>query len=315
MAIRRTWLIGAGLLLAVVYFASGVYFVQPDERGVVRWFGRVPQAYRKVPPGLHYALPRPFCRVDRPKTTEVRRVYVGLMPEQREAIARGGLEAMTASRISDTLTGDVNILKVTMVVQYQVFDAARYLFGAVDPDRLVGSTVQGVFIDLLAGLPVDEALTIAKTKLQADTLSQAQELLDRYGCGVRLVGANLESIEPPLAILPAFQDVVSAKKDGERAVERAAAESNRILPRARGEAAKTREEAEAYRQARVSRARGESARFRSVLAEYSKNPEVFERRVLLQTLEAVLPKVRTYVLDYETGDPPTRVRIIEPNPE
>lgn len=100
---------------------------------------------------------------------------------------------------------------------------------------------------------------------------------------------------------------------GGTAVERAVAESNRILPRARGEAAKTREEAEAFRQARISRARGEAARFESVLVEYRKSPQVFEQRVLLQTLETVLPKIRTYVLDHETGDPPTNVKIIEPN--
>lgn len=84
-------------------------------------------------------------------------------------------------------------------------------------------------------VPVDEALTVAKAKLQLETLTRAQQLLDRYGCGVRLVAANLESIEPPWAIIPVFQDVVSAKKDGEKAVDFAVTESNRILPRAPGQ--------------------------------------------------------------------------------
>lgn len=160
-------------------------------------------------------------------------------------------------------------------------------------------------------VPVDEALTVAKAKLQLETLTRAQQLLDRYGCGVRLVAANLESIEPPWAIIPVFQDVVSAKKDGEKAVDFAVTESNRILPRARGKAAEIHEEAKAYRQSRISRARGEAARFLSVLAEYRKNTKVFKRRVLLQTLETVLPKVRTYVLDHKPGDAPTSIKIIE----
>jgi membrane protease subunit HflK len=315
MRIRKVWLTGAGVILVIAYLASGVYFVQPSERGVVRWLGWAPEAYRKVAPGLHYALPWPLCRVEKPKTTEVRRVYVGMMPGQREAIARGDTDAMRVSPESDMFTGDVNILKVTMVVQYQVFDPAQYLFGADNPGKLIRDTVQGVLVETLAGFPVDEALTVAKAKLQADTLSRSQQLLDHYGCGVRLVAVNLESIEPPWVILDAFQDVVSAKKDGEKAVDRAVAESNRILPRARGEAAKIGEEAQAYRQSRTSRARGQAARFLQVLAEYRKEPEVFKQRLLLQTLEAVLPKVRTYVLDHKVGDPPTHVRIVEPRPD
>ena len=311
MRIRKGWLWIAGLVVAAAYFASGVYLVQPDERGVVRWFGRVPLTGRKVPPGVHYVLPWPLCRVNRPKTMEVQRVYVGLNPDEREAIAAAEFEAMQASRLTDMLTGDVNILKVTMVVQYQIADAVAYLFEVTEPDRLVQDTVESVLIEHLAGLAVDEALTVAKTRLQAEVLSRAQRLLDDYGCGVRLVAANLEAIEPPQAIIAAFQDVVSAKKDGEKAVDRAAAEANRILPRARGEVAQIGEEAEAYRRSRVSRSRGEAARFLSVLVEYRKNKEVFEKRLLLQTLETVLPRLRTFVLDHQPGDAPADVRIIE----
>lgn len=297
------------------YFASGFYSVQPDERGVVRWFGRATATSRRVPPGMHYALPWPFCRVASPKTSEVRRVYVGIRPEHRRAIADGNVDAMRASPASDTLTGDVNILKTTMVVQYQVADPARYLFGAADPLLLVRSTVQGVLIEVLAGMPVDEALTVAKSRLQLETLSEAQRRLDEYACGVRLIAANLETIDPPRAVIAAFQDVVSAKKDGERSVDRAVGEANRILPLSRGEAATTRQQALAYETLRVSRARGESDRFVRVLAEYSKSPGVFRQRLLLQTLEKVLPNIRTYILDHQPGDPPTSIKIIESNNE
>ena len=316
MRIRRTWLALALLIFIAAYLVSGVYFVQPNERGVVRWFGRVPEAYARIPAGLHYALPWPFCRVDCPKTTEERRVYVGPMPEERAAIARGDMETIMASPASDMLTGDVNILKVTMVVKYHVLDPRQYLFGAENPDQLVRDTVQAVLIERLAGLPVDQALTLAKADLQNEVRARAQAMLDDYQCGVMLAGTlDLESIDPPRAVISAFQDVVSAKKDGERAIDRAIAESNRTLARARGEVARQHEEAEAYRQTRVSRARGEAARFLSVLAEYSKSPDIFRQRLWLQTMESVLPKIRSYVLDQKPGDPQTNVRIIEPKRE
>ncbi|MEP0847799.1 MAG: FtsH protease activity modulator HflK [Phycisphaerae bacterium] len=306
----------AVLLLALAaYLASGFYFVQPDERGVVRWFGRVPDAQRVPPfgvgPGMHYALPWPFCSVNRPKTTEIRRLFVGLTPETREAIGRGEMWALQSSPASDVLTGDVNILKVTMAVQYQVFDPFAYLFAADGPEQLIRLTVQSVLIERMAALPVDQALTAAKTALEIETLSRSQKLLDEYGSGVRLVATNLQSIEPPEAIAAAFNDVVSAKKDGERAVDRAVAEQNRVIPRARGDAAQRLAEAQGYAQQRVSRARGESDRFLSLLAEYRRSPQLMKDRLRIQSLEKAVSRIRVYLLDNRPGEPPAKLRIID----
>jgi len=307
------------LVLLVIYAASGFYFVQPDQRGVVRWFGRVPDGQLRPPygvgPGLHYALPWPLCRVDRPKTTEVRQVYVGMQPELREAIARGDTSAMRASPASDVFTGDVNILKVTMVVHYQVLNPVGYLLATEKADELVRVTVQGVLIEQLAKLAVDRALTDAKAKLENDTHARSQTLLDAYGCGVQLVATSLESIEPPRAIDSAFKDVVSAKKDGEKVIDRAIAEANRILPRARGDAVQIFEEAQAYYQSRVKRSHGEAESFLNLLVEYRQAPDVTADRLRLQTFEKALAKVRKVIVDNKPGETPTRIRIIDESPE
>jgi membrane protease subunit HflK len=303
-----------------VYGAAGFFFVQPDERGVVRWFGRVPDSQQKPPygvaPGLHYALPWPFCRVDQPKTTVVRRVFVGMVPEQRERIAQGDTDAMRASPKTDMFTGDVNILKVTMAVQYYVVNPVDFLLATENPDQLVRDTVQAILIDELAQLSVDAALTAARTTLEDNTRQRAQELLEQvYTSGVQLDRTTLESIEPPRAVINAFKDVVSAKKDGERAVDRAVAEANRILPRARGDAAKLLKEAEAYYVTRVRRASGEADRFLNLLAEYRRAPEVTAERLKLEAFERMLGKVRKVIVDNKPGEPPTRIRIIDQGPD
>lgn len=304
--------------LLAAYLLSGFYFVQPDERGVVRWFGVTPESQLQPPygvgPGLHYALPWPMCRVECPKTTEIRQVTVGVTPELRAAIERGEIWALRASPAGDVFTGDVNILKVTLIVHYQVSNPVAYLFGTTNPDELVRLTVQGVLIKELAKLPVDDALTAAKARIENQTRDQAQTRLDAYGCGIRLVATNLESLEPPRAIESAFKDVVSAKKDGEREIDRAVAEANRIVPRARGDAAKLLEESQAYSQERIQRARGEASSFLSVLGEYRQAPRVTADRLRLQTFERILAKARKIILDDKPGEPPTRVRIIDKAP-
>lgn len=321
--LRRRGRIGifVALLGAVLLYAlSGFYFVQPHERGVVRWFGRVPESQKRPPygvgPGLHYALPWPICRVDLPETTVVRRVFVGMPPSLRQAVTEGDIEAMRESPKSDVFTSDVNILKVTMAVQYKVADPVAFLFASEDPDELVRVTVQSVLIDELAKLSVDEALTTARATLERNTYERAQELLDRdYGSGVQLDRTYLESIEPPRAVINAFKDVVSAKKDGERVVDEAKAEANRILPQARGDAARIVEEAGAYYQTRVRRANGETDRFLKLLAEYRRAPGVTADRLRLQTFERVLARVRKVIVDDKPGEKPVPLRIIDERPK
>ena len=316
--VRRAVFAAITLALAA-YALSGFYFVQPNQRGVVRWFGRIPSSQQSPPfgvgPGLHYAAPWPFCQVDTPTTTEVRRVFVGMTKDMREAIDRGETWAMRASPTSDVFTGDVNILKVTMAVLYQVNDPVAYLTGTQDPDELVRVTVQSVLTEEISKLPVDQALTMAKTQLESSTLARAQQRLDTYGCGVRLKGTNLESIEPPRAITSAFKDVVSAKKDGEKEIDRAYAEQNRILSRARGEASRLVQAAEAYSETRVKNALGDVDQFSKLLAEYLLAPDVTADRLRIQTFERVLSRVRIVVLDNKPGEPPTQLKIIDQSPD
>ncbi|MGB0715076.1 MAG: FtsH protease activity modulator HflK [Phycisphaerae bacterium] len=338
---KRGWpgagtLATAAFILALVgYFASGVFFVQPDERGVVRWFGAASETTAKLQPGLHYALPWPFCKVDRPKTMEIRRLIIG-MPVTMESSALDDQaynlgnsinpqsandtgstppsEAAGTTRLPgsyDMLSGDVNILSVRMVVQYQVSSPAAFLFNTADPDQLVRHTVRAVLIEQLAGMPVDQAFTGAKAALQFDTLRESQTILDNYGAGIQIVATDLEAIDPPEEVLTAFQDVVSAKKDGERAEDWAATAAARSLAQARGQAASRQSEAQSYAYSRVSRARGESTRFLSILNAYRSEPRLFRSRYELQALERVLPRVKLFVMDQDEGEAKTRVRIID----
>jgi len=303
---RLIAIVVGGLLLA--YLGTGFTFVAADERGVVRVLGR-PQAV--LPPGLHLVPPRPFARVDVPRVDEVRRQYVGLLPGERNAIARGNLAAMSRTGESDLLTGDVNILKSTLVTQYQVHDPVAYLFATGSGDALVGQVVRSVLVESLAGLPVDEALTTRKAWLQSQVLTRSQSVLDDYGVGVLLLSTTFESMTPPTAVVDAFQGVVSAAKDAERLTDEAQGSSTSVLAEARGLATERIEAAHAYHTTRLARARGETARFRSLLAEYRQNPEVVRDRILLERLETILPRMRTVIVDDHEGDVPTDLRLIE----
>ena len=64
-------------------------------------------------------------------------------------------------------------------------------------------------------------------------------------------------------------------------------QSGRLLGNARGQAAKIRQDAAAYKARVVNEAQGEAARFISIYNQYAKAPEVTRRRLYLETLEEV----------------------------
>jgi membrane protease subunit HflK len=64
-----------------------------------------------------------------------------------------------------------------------------------------------------------------------------------------------------------------------------------VIPRAKGEAQQAVLEAEGYVLNRVNRAQGESARFRAVQEAYRRAPDVTRRRLYLETMERVLPRM------------------------
>lgn len=281
-------------LVAVgMYLLSGIYAVQPDERGVVKRLGKVVAA--DVQPGIHYRLPWPIDSVARPQVTAIKRMSVGykivdklrgLSPEPRE---------------TQFVTGDENIIEVQLLIQYVVKDPARFLYATEEPHWLVRKVGESVLTEKIAVLGVDELLTTAKIEVAQAVKSRAQAVLDGYGAGIEIVAAHIQEINPPREVADAFRDVASAREDRSRIIQEASGYANRVVPMARGEAQKLITSAEGYRTEKIRTAEGESQRFRDTVVEYWKGPEAARQRLYLEVMEQVLSKVRKYVVDTGSG--------------
>jgi membrane protease subunit HflK len=282
------------LVAVAMYLLSGIYVVQPDERGVVKRLGRV--VADDVQPGIHYRIPWPVDSVARPQVTAVKRMSVGykivdqlrgLTPEPRE---------------TQFVTGDENIIEVQLLIQYVVKDPARFLYATEEPHWLVRKVGESVITEKIAVLGVDALLTTAKVEVAAAVKDGTQEVLDSYGAGVEIVAAHLQEVSPPREVADAFRDVASAREDRSRIIQEANGYANRIVPMARGEAQQLVTAAEGYRTEKVKTAEGESHRFRATVSEYWKSPSAARQRLYLEVMEEVLSKVRKYVVDAESGE-------------
>ena len=272
----------------LVWLLSGLYIVQSDEQGVVRRFGRVVR--EAISPGIHYRLPWPIERVDKPKTRKIRRVSIGYLEE------KGKKGEGPDSAIIQRLTGNINIIKLRIMLQYSIKDTSNYLFSTEKPDDLVKAAAEAAITQIVGGMSVDEVLTIGKLKIHNQMQKIVQEILDTYGCGIKILTADLQEIQPPKEVIKSFKDVINAHADMDKFISEAHAYENIIVPKARGEAETQIKSAEAYRETKINRAQGEAGRFLALLEAYQEAPQVNRDRLYLETMERIGPKMKKCII-------------------
>lgn len=282
---RRNRIIAA---IALVWLVSGVYIVSADQQAVVTRFGHVVEP--RVFPGIHLAWPWPVDRVTKLKVQQLRRLVVGGdLPD--------GVLGRTQPLASQFLSGDQNIINLRAVVQYSVGMPADFLFRAQDVSRTIAAAVETEMSRHLGRRTVDAVLTTEKTAIQEQVRASAQKLVDAYGAGVRIASISFESITPPPETAEAFRDVASARADAARIYNEALGYESDLVPKARGEARQMTEAATAYKESKINEATGDAARFDLVETEYAHATAVNGRRLYLETLEQVLPKIKKLVVD------------------
>ena len=282
---RRNTILG-GIL--VLWLLTGVYIVPADQQAVVTRFGEVVEP--RVMPGIHVSLPWPIDRVTKLKVQQLQRLVIG-------GALGDGVTGRTDPLLSQFLTGDQNIIHMRVVVQYSVGVPGEYLFRAEDVARSVGSAVEAELAHRVANRNVDAVLTTEKVAIQEEVRGAAQSILNDYGVGVLLASVNIESVQPPPETADAFRDVAGARADSARIVNEAHGYANDIIPRARGEAQQSLEAAHGYKHRKINEATGDASRFTQVAAEYELAREVNGRRLYVEAMEEILPKIRKLIVD------------------
>lgn len=285
------------LAILLIWLASGIYIVQPDEVGVVKRFGAY---HRTTDPGPHYRIPYPIESVLTPQVTKIQRIEVGFRSGTSGAL--GSNAGRLVPEESHMLTGDENIVDVQFIVQYKIDDAQAYLFNVMNQEKTVKDAAQAAMREVIGYNKIDAALTDDKTTIQNDTLDQLQKILDSYESGIRVMAVQLQDVHPPRPVIDSFKDVASAKEDKSRFINEAEAYENDLIPRTRGEVASILNQAQAYRETKIRQAQGESDRFTAVLEEYVKAQDITKKRIYLETMEEILsrPEIEKIIISNES---------------
>ncbi|GAA3993865.1 FtsH protease activity modulator HflK [Comamonas faecalis] len=285
--------VGVGLvaLIAVlIWLSSGFFIVQEGQQAVITQFGKY---HSTVNAGFNWRLPYPIQRHELVFVTQIRSVDIG-----RDSIIKA-----TGLRESAMLTEDENIVEIKFAVQYRLNDARAWLFESRNPGNAVVQAAETAVREVVGKMKMDSALAEERDQIAPRVRDLMQTILDRYKVGVEVVGINLQQggVRPPEQVQAAFDDVLKAGQERERAKNEAQAYANDVVPRAVGTASRLEQEAEAYKARITAQAQGDAQRFTSVLNEYQKAPQVTRDRMYLESMQQVYSNVTKVLVESRQG--------------
>jgi modulator of FtsH protease HflK len=291
---QKTIIIGFFAFLVIV---TALKTVGPEEEGVVLFLGKY---NRTVDPGLNFIVP-----------FGIEKMYK--IPVQRQLKHEFGFRTTSPGVRTDyakrsfidessMLSGDLNMADVEWVVQYRIVNSYQYLFRVRNAEKTLRDMSESTMRKTVGDRTVNEVLTVGRQEIASSVEVLLQKMCDEYENGIRIDQVVLQDVNPPELVKPSFNAVNQAQQERETLINEAESEYNRVIPRARGEAEETIQLAQAYALNRVNIATGEAERFSSLYQEYTKAPDVTKKRLYLETLERILPKLGNKIIVDEKGN-------------
>jgi membrane protease subunit HflK len=282
-------------LFVFILLLNSLFQIGPEEVGVITRFGKY---VRKVEPGLKVKFPI------------IETLYkVAVERQQKEEFGFRTTRPAVQSEYSKVgtveeslmLTGDLNLADVEWIVQYRIEDPYSYLFKVREPVSTLRDISEASMREIVGDRTVNEVLTVGRAEIASSVHQKIQKLCTEYSLGIRIEQVVLQDVNPPDPVKDAFNDVNQAQQERETLINQARSEYNKVIPKAKGQAEETIQRAEGYATERVNNSLGEAARFNALYYEYIKAPEVTKRRIYLETMEEVIPRLGHKIITDESG--------------
>ena len=324
------------LALALLYLSSGIFAVPPGAVGIKSRFGQIVAG--ELSPGFHYRLPWPIARHQIVHKDLIRRIELGfrstdpqngtVRAQARQRLTVGGPGNPVPMAIASTgfwfqkekvddeafvLTGDANIVDLSVAVQYRINNAIAYAYNVSAPDSLVRSLILSVLRETVGTISIDEVLTTARGTMERQSLARVQDLLDAYQAGMQVVSLSFLNVHAPEDVHQAFRDVASAQEDKMHIINRALTFAGEKVNLAVGEAAAMIEEALAFREEKILRAEGDATAYGLRENAYQDAPDLTRFRLRLETAEEVLAPVQKFLRPVRQDVNELDLWLLEPN--
>lgn len=279
-------------VVVIILLAGSVYQIGPEEVGVILRFGKF---VRTTDPGLHFKYPLGIESLDKVPVQRQLKMEFGFRTEMPGIRTQYRVTPET-EREAVMLTGDLNVAVVEWIVQYKVNDPYKYLFKIRDVDSTFRYMNEAVVKKIVGDSSVDEVITIGRTRIALEAKEELQNLCDLYEIGIEVNQLILQDSNPPEPVKASFNEVNEALQEKERKINEAKADYNKEIPKASGEAEQVIKAAEGYAMERVNNAQGDASRFTAIYREYARAPLVTRKRLYLEAINTILPKISKKII-------------------
>ncbi len=271
----------------LILLASSIYQISPEEIGAILRFGKF---VRSTDPGLHIKLPLGIEKLIKVPVQRQLKMEFGFRTT-RPGIRTEYRVTTESIRESVMLTGDLNVAVVEWIVQYKIKDPYKYLFKIRDAESTFRYMNEAVVRRVVGDNSVDEVITIGRARIAMEAQEELQKLCDLYEIGIEVNQLIFQDVNPPDQVKPSFNEVNESLQEKERKINEAWSEYNELIPRSRGEAQQMISAAEGYAMERVNNSKGDANRFIAIYREYARAPLVTRKRLYLETINVILPKI------------------------
>ena len=282
------------LIFILLFFSTSTFYtVAVDEVGVVQRFGKY---VRTTQPGLNFKLPSGIEKVTKVKVRRVYKEEFGFRTVRRDVQTRA-ISGGENKNVSLMLTGDLNVALVPWIVQYRIKDPYKFLFKVRDNRKLLIDMSEAAMRLVVGDRSINEVIS-KREEIAVEARNVLQAEMDRADSGINIITIEMKKTNVPEPVQPSFNEVNQATQEKEKMIYQAKEDYNKAIPTARGEAERTIKAAEGYSLDRINRAKGDASRFKAVYAEYAKAKDVTKRRLYLESLRDLLPKLgEKYIVD------------------
>lgn len=290
MTIKRLFTytgLGFGIIILAIVGFTTWYTVDESDQAVILTLGKVDTAV--IEPGLHFKLPWPIQDVEK-LSKETFSLQFGY--EEKDG------ELKEFPEDTKMITGDENIVLADLVVQWRITEPSKYLYNSVDPEEILYNATSASLRSIVGSSKIDDALTSGKAEIEAEVRDLLASLIEKYDIGISIQTVKLQDVELPNSeVRKAFTNVTSARETMNTKINEANKYSNKRREEADGEKDALISKAEGDRTARIEQARGDVSKFNALYTEYVKAPDITRKRLVLETLESVLPNAEIYIMN------------------
>ncbi|WP_035277498.1 FtsH protease activity modulator HflK [Desulforegula conservatrix] len=287
------------IVLACLAAYSSLYTVQTSEVAIIQRFGKY---LRTEQPGLHLKWPSPIEKATLVPVERIWREEFGFQGSDTAVTQAGSKDKIdltdeSADNVSLMLTGDLNVAVVPWIVQYRVKDPYSFLFKVNNPRQLLRDMSEACMRLVVGDRSINEVIS-KRNEIAEETKKILQQELNDAETGILIITVEMKRTNVPAPVQSSFNEVNEAVQQKEKMIYQAKEEYNKVIPAASGEAERSIKTAEGYALDRINRAKGDAEKFKDVLAEYQNAKDVTKRRLYLETLGDLYPRIgRKVVID------------------